>query len=85
MGVLFPARLTPTFASLPPHPYPYTFHTFHTSSHAAVVHPIGAESSWNVDGELMSSNHVSMEVQRGLVDAFARGVEVEGSLPLLPL
>ena len=36
----------------------------------------GEESSWNVDGELLTHNSVSIEVQRGLVDVFARGVEV---------
>lgn len=37
----------------------------------------GTESSWSVDGELMSNNNVSACVFRGLVDVFARGVETE--------
>ncbi|GAX83936.1 hypothetical protein CEUSTIGMA_g11360.t1 [Chlamydomonas eustigma] len=43
---------------------------------AVNVKPIGEESHWNVDGELLSNNCVSILVQRGLVDVFARGVEV---------
>lgn len=42
---------------------------------AVTVEPIGKESSWSVDGELMSSNHISARIFRGLVDVFARGVE----------
>ncbi|EIE23262.1 hypothetical protein COCSUDRAFT_66245 [Coccomyxa subellipsoidea C-169] len=42
---------------------------------AVAVKPIGAESSWNVDGELMPSNHLSARVHRGAVEVFSRGVE----------
>jgi len=43
---------------------------------AVAVRPVGPESSWNVDGELLSHNTVHIRVQRGLVDVFARGVEL---------
>ncbi len=43
---------------------------------AVRVRPIGEESSWNVDGELLTHNSVSIRVHRGLVDVFARGVEL---------
>lgn len=39
------------------------------------VTPQGAESSWNVDGEVLSRSSVSMSVHRALIDVFARGVE----------
>ncbi|BDA50250.1 Ceramide kinase [Coccomyxa sp. Obi] len=42
---------------------------------AVAVKPIGPESSWNVDGELMPSNHLSARVHRGAVQVFSRGVE----------
>ncbi|KAK9903549.1 hypothetical protein WJX75_008659 [Coccomyxa subellipsoidea] len=42
---------------------------------AVAVKPIGAESSWNVDGELMPSNHLSARVHRAAVEVFSRGVE----------
>jgi len=38
--------------------------------------PGAEESCWNVDGELLPSNAVRMRVARGLVDVFARGVEL---------
>eukprot|EP01025_Chloroclados_australasicus_P026558 TRINITY_DN2639_c0_g1_i1.p1 TRINITY_DN2639_c0_g1~~TRINITY_DN2639_c0_g1_i1.p1 ORF type:complete len:804 (+),score=56.36 TRINITY_DN2639_c0_g1_i1:361-2772(+) len=41
--------------------------------------PIGKESSWNVDGELMTNNQVEGEVAQGLIDVFSRGVEVKSS------
>ena len=47
---------------------------------AVKVQPLGEESSWNVDGELMTNNSVSIAVQRGLVDVFARGVELVAPL-----
>lgn len=43
---------------------------------AATIQPVGKESSWNVDGELLSNNHISVEVQQACVDVFARGVEL---------
>ncbi|GAB4813614.1 hypothetical protein N2152v2_000660 [Parachlorella kessleri] len=42
---------------------------------AVKVEPLGKESRWNVDGELLPSNHITSEVHRGLVEVFARGVE----------
>lgn len=36
------------------------------------------ESAWNVDGELLASNTVSVSVARGAVEVFARGLEVGG-------
>ena len=39
------------------------------------VSPVGRESWWNVDGELLSNNHLTAEVHRGLVNVFARGIE----------
>ncbi len=42
---------------------------------AVAVKPMGPESSWNVDGELMPSNHLSARVHRGAVQMFSRGVE----------
>jgi len=40
------------------------------------VEPVGQESSWNVDGELLENNHVTGQVHKGLVEIFARGVEL---------
>ncbi len=40
------------------------------------VEPVGKESSWNVDGELLENNHVTCQVHKGLVEIFARGVEL---------
>ena len=40
------------------------------------VEPLGQESSWNVDGELLENNHVTCQVHKGLVEIFARGVEL---------
>lgn len=40
------------------------------------VRPVGRESSWNVDGELLSDNTVSVQVQRALVDVFSRSIEM---------
>ena len=42
---------------------------------AISVKPDGAESCWNVDGELVSENGITAQVHQGLVDVFARGVE----------
>ena len=42
---------------------------------AVRVQPLGEESSWNVDGELMTHNALSARVFRGAVEVFARGVE----------
>ena len=36
---------------------------------------VGPESSWNVDGELLTDYNVAIRVHRGLVDVFSRGVE----------
>ena len=55
-------------------------HGFFTVVPAAAVHvepAAGArESHWNADGELLSDNHITAEVHRGVIDVFARGVEV---------
>ena len=42
---------------------------------AARVTPIGPESRWNVDGELLPNNAITTHVHRGLLEVFARGVE----------
>jgi diacylglycerol kinase family enzyme len=42
---------------------------------AVRVQPLGEESSWNVDGELMTHNALSARVFCGAVEVFARGVE----------
>jgi ceramide kinase len=42
---------------------------------AVRVTPRGAESCWNVDGELLPDNRVTARVHHGLVEVFARGVE----------
>lgn len=42
---------------------------------AVRVEPMGTESAWNVDGELLANNHVTAQVHKGLLDIFARGVE----------
>ncbi|KAK9812251.1 hypothetical protein WJX73_007417 [Symbiochloris irregularis] len=42
---------------------------------AVQVHPVGQESWWNVDGELLQNNHMTAEVHRGLISVFARGIE----------
>ena len=36
--------------------------------------PIGRQSSWNVDGELLRNNTVEARVHRGLMRVFSRGV-----------
>jgi len=41
---------------------------------------VGHESSWNVDGELLSHNSVDIEVDHAAVDVFARGVELVAPL-----
>ena len=41
---------------------------------AVHIVPSGAESSWSVDGELLTDNHLSGEVHRGLMNVFARGL-----------
>eukprot|EP00798_Chlamydomonas_sp_ICE-L_P003168 gene3168-13181_t len=43
---------------------------------ALSVQPVGVASAWNVDGELMGPEPVDIRVIRGLVDVFARGVEL---------
>lgn len=43
--------------------------------HSWQVRPVGKESSWNVDGELLPSNSILAAVHQGLLDVFARGVE----------
>ena len=40
------------------------------------VEPVGRESSWNVDGELLDNNHVTAQIHKGLIEIFARGVEL---------
>lgn len=42
---------------------------------AVCLTPRGAESCWNVDGELLPDNHIAARVHRGLLDVFARGIE----------
>ena len=44
---------------------------------AVHVTPLGHESHWNVDGELLTDNHITACVHHGLVEVFARGVESE--------
>jgi ceramide kinase len=54
-------------------------HGFFTVVPAVAVHvePVGAKQSrWNADGELLASNHITAEVHRGVIEVFARGVEV---------
>jgi hypothetical protein len=36
----------------------------------------GRHSSWNVDGELLRDGRVNVGIHAGLVDVFARGVEL---------
>ena len=40
---------------------------------AARIVPIGKQSSWNVDGELLRHNFVETQIHRGLVRTFAGG------------
>lgn len=42
---------------------------------ALQVTPLGVESYWNVDGEILADNRFTAQVHRGLLDVFARGVE----------
>ncbi|KAK9823899.1 hypothetical protein WJX72_006250 [[Myrmecia] bisecta] len=42
---------------------------------AVSIQPIGVESAWNVDGELLKNNHVTAEAHQALISVFARGVE----------
>ena len=42
---------------------------------AVQVTPVGEESCWNVDGEILANSHFAGEVHRGLLEVFARGVE----------
>ncbi|KAK9833420.1 hypothetical protein WJX81_003514 [Elliptochloris bilobata] len=42
---------------------------------AVQIWPRGHESRWNLDGELLSDNRLTVRVHRGLVSVFARGVE----------
>ena len=42
---------------------------------AVKIEPVGKESCWNVDGELLDNNYVTARVHRGLLEVFARGVE----------
>jgi hypothetical protein len=42
----------------------------------AQVEAEGRYSSWNVDGELLRDGRVSVSIHAGLVDVFARGVEL---------
>ena len=50
------------------------------SSTAVKVQPLGEESHWNVDGELMPHNEVAAHVCQGAVQVFSRGIEVEHSV-----
>ena len=43
---------------------------------AVKVQPLGEESHWNVDGELMPHNEVAAHVCQGAVQVFSRGIEV---------
>ena len=47
---------------------------------AVKVQPLGKESHWNVDGELMPHNEVAAHVCQGAVQVFSRGIEVEHSV-----
>lgn len=40
------------------------------------VVPKGQEGTWNVDGELVRSRGLKIKVCRGMIDIFARGMEV---------
>ena len=42
---------------------------------AVKVQPIGRESHWNVDGELMPHKQLSARVCQAAVQVFGRGVE----------
>ncbi|KAL3158367.1 hypothetical protein ABBQ38_010606 [Trebouxia sp. C0009 RCD-2024] len=56
---------------------PGQFHYVEVLDVSAVrLEPIGRESSWNVDGELLENNHVTAQVHKGLLEIFARGVEM---------
>ena len=56
---------------------PGQFHYVEVLDVSAVrLEPIGRESSWNVDGELLENNHVTAQVHKGLLEVFARGVEM---------
>ena len=46
---------------------------------AVKMEPVGTESHWNVDGELLrlGGAELAAEVHRGVIDCFARGVEVD--------
>ena len=69
----------PEGACLPPHHAGFFFLTVRSSPRpcpAPLPRPqLGKESRWNVDGELLPSNHITAEVHRGLIEVFARGVE----------
>jgi len=43
----------------------------------AAVHlsPVGVQSCWNCDGEILPDTEVTMKIHRGLADVFARGIE----------
>ena len=42
---------------------------------AVEVTPIGQESDWNADGELLPDKRVMCSVHHGALQVFARGVE----------
>lgn len=44
---------------------------------SVTVTPIGPESCWNVDGELLPNSTVRINNHRALVDVFARGIEMQ--------
>lgn len=41
------------------------------------VTPLGKESCWNVDGELLRNNTVTINAHQTIVDIFARGIETQ--------
>lgn len=55
-----------------PDAFPYVKVIDATAVH---VEPIGRESCWNVDGEILGHNQMTGEVHRGLLEVFARGIE----------
>eukprot|EP00877_Chromochloris_zofingiensis_P010465 jgi/Chrzof1/5672/Cz16g11060.t1 len=48
------------------------------------VEPSGRQSHWNIDGELMADNSVTMHVDRGCLNVFARGIEQPAQRYQLP-
>lgn len=46
---------------------------------AVKVQPVGSESCWNVDGELMPHNKLSARVCQAAVQVFSRGIEIDNT------